>query len=73
MCTTEFTVYTFPIFTCRNNLVSLTPRACAFEAKNSTDNSRYEIGNHDLSSPLFEDENMLIASDIFSEDPRTKS
>jgi hypothetical protein len=73
ICTTEFTVYTFPFFTRRDNLVSLALRACAFEAKNSTDNSRYEIGIHDLSFPLFEDENVLIASDIFSEDPRTKS
>ena len=65
ICTTEVTAYTFPLFTRRDNLVSLALRACALEAKNSIDNCRYEIGIHDLSSPLFEDENVLIASDIF--------
>ena len=70
ICTTEFAVHTFPSFTCRDNLVSLAVRACAFEAKNSTDNSRYEIGNHDFSFPLFGDKNMLVTSDIFLEDPR---
>jgi len=73
ICAAKFTTHTFHSFARRDNLVSLALRACAFEAKNSTDNSRYEIGIHELSFPLFEDENVLIASDIFSEDPRTKS
>ena len=66
-------MYTFPFLARRDILVSLALRACTFEVKHSTGKFQYEIGIHDLSFSLFVDENVLIASDIFSEDPRTKS